>query len=459
MGITANLFFTTTDPENCLDYRIRPSEVQQSAQEARWNDLRDFLVEKLQSLAGYSISSWLQGSYKFGTQIRPAKPTQEFDIDLGIYYRWPGDPTEGKYLPSELKSLVQDSLESYAGNDENDAEEVTDPKERCSRIRFKDSFHIDVPTYHLDAGRDARTLATETNSWEVSDPKSIYIWWKEKFDDATRPRARRLVRYLKMWAALKFEDTKRPSSIMLTVLLAEALASLDTTRLAGDDEFLHACSAAILNTLRSSQTVKNPIDSTENLNRLNADSSADLVNKLDTLVSTAARAVAATSKADSAEIWSEIFEHFFPMTDEIATDSKAGAIVVMAFDPQVDIQIKNGHRTTLVQNAVSGIPKGCELTFSLANAFQLPRGAQVSWTVRNSGEAEAANDLGHTRLGFSTVETSAYKGAHYMDVTIRLNGRTIGRRRVPVKITGLGLPLRNPPRPAYAGRKFVRNSN
>lgn len=455
MGIAASLFFSTNEPANCLDYRIRPSDEQETAQTARWNDLRDFLLGELQNLSGYPMSSWLQGSYKFGTQIRPAKPTQEFDIDLGIYYRWSGEPEDSKYFPEELKGFVQDRLKVYADDSDNDAEEVSQPKERCSRISFKDSFHIDVPTYHLDAAREKRTLATETKGWEESDPKAIYVWWKAKFDDVARPRARRLVRYLKMWAALKFDDARRPSSIMLTVLLANALAEIDTSRLAGDDEFLYACSSQMLKVLKVSLVVRNPVNTDENLNRLDASAAKEFVNSLDSLVSTAARAVVASTVPDSAEIWSEIFEHFFPMTEEVATDARTGALVVAQFDPVVKIEVKRGDNRQIVTNVVGNIPKGCQLTFWLDNAMHLPQGAEVSWTVRNTGEAESYNDLGHTKRGTTVVENSMYRGTHFMDVKVRLNGRTIGRRRVPVQINGLGIPLRNPPRPAYANRRFI----
>lgn len=454
MGLAASLFFSTSDPENCLDYRIRPSTEQETAQTERWNDLRDFLLGELHTLSGCSMSSWLQGSYKFGTQIRPATPTQEFDIDLGVYYRWSGEPEDGAHYPEDLKAFVQDSLQAYANDQEKDAEEVTDPKERCSRIRFKDSFHIDVPAYHLDTARDARALATETKGWEESDPKAIYVWWKEKFDDIARPRARRLVRYLKMWAALKFDDVKRPSSIFLTVLLANALTEIDADNLAGDDEFLHACSAEMLRVLRRSMIVVNPVNTNEDLNRLDATTKKEFLNGLDAFVATSSRAISATTKPDSAEIWSEIFEHFFPMTEEAATDARTGALVVAQFDPVVKVEVKMGDRSRIFTNAVVSIPKGCELTFWLDNALHLPRGAEVFWTVRNTGEAETFNDLGHTKRGPNVVENSMYKGTHYMDVQVRLNGRTIGRRRVPVQITGLGRPLRNPPRPAYANRRF-----
>ncbi len=36
-----------------------------------------------------------------------------------------------------------------------------------------------------------------------------------------------------------------------------------------------------------------------------------------------------------------------------------------------------------------------------------------------------------------------------MDVVVKLNGRQVGRRRVKVRVSGLGMPLRNPRRPAW----------
>lgn len=32
------------------------------------------------------MSTWLQGFYKSGTQIRPWESGAEFDIDLGLYF-------------------------------------------------------------------------------------------------------------------------------------------------------------------------------------------------------------------------------------------------------------------------------------------------------------------------------------------------------------------------------------
>jgi hypothetical protein len=65
-----------------------------------------------------------------------------------------------------------------------------------------------------------------------------------------------------------------------------------------------------------------------------------------------------------------------------------------------------------ISNTLGPIPKGCDITFSLANYHALPAGAVVSWMVRNSGkEAEDKNDLGHrVGEGFSVSRDSAYRG-------------------------------------------------
>jgi hypothetical protein len=59
MGIAASLFYSTSDTENCLDWRVRPSDEQYDAQKERWNDLADYLRDDLAQRSGCSIASWL----------------------------------------------------------------------------------------------------------------------------------------------------------------------------------------------------------------------------------------------------------------------------------------------------------------------------------------------------------------------------------------------------------------
>src|SRR3569623_117743 len=103
MSRAARLFNSKSDQS--LYARITPSADQFATQQARWNDLADFLKSRLKDDAGYPTSTWLQGSYKFDTQIRPWESGAEFDIDLGLYFEWAGDDESGDYEPDGFKEL------------------------------------------------------------------------------------------------------------------------------------------------------------------------------------------------------------------------------------------------------------------------------------------------------------------------------------------------------------------
>jgi hypothetical protein len=157
MGAAAALFFSANDSEKqTLHRRITTSDEQFEEQQERWNALADYLVDDLKERSGYSLRTWLQGSYKSATQVRPVRLGEEFDIDLGVYYQWEGAAQDGRHRPKKLKSFVQAGLEDYAQDHPDEVLAVTPAKIRCCRIQFKNGFHIDVPGYHLDPQRDAR---------------------------------------------------------------------------------------------------------------------------------------------------------------------------------------------------------------------------------------------------------------------------------------------------------------
>lgn len=113
MGIAASQFFSANDADKqTLSKRIAPSDDQMTDQRERWDALAEHLKDDLATVSGYPMQHWLQGSYKFGTQIRPARMRHEFDIDLGIYYCWAGKAEQGKYTALQFKTFVQDSLKN-----------------------------------------------------------------------------------------------------------------------------------------------------------------------------------------------------------------------------------------------------------------------------------------------------------------------------------------------------------
>ncbi len=462
MGAAAALFHSSNSDNQTLHHRIKPSAEQLEEQQDRWNELAEFLEPELRKRTGYSTRTWLQGSYKFRTQIRPVRMTEEFDIDLGFYFVWDGNPSDGLYGPKALKDFIQESLEEFAKNTEG-VKGVATPKPRCARIRYSNSFHIDIPTYHL-SGTDERSLATEHDHWEDSDPKAIYTWFKDAFTDADRSKVRRLIRYAKAWAALKFKLAERPSSILLTVLIADAALELGLDNLGSEDEAFANIVSSVLTRVRYNHRVPNPVAPTsEDLGaRLSPEQWSDFIAKLGDLDEVAVRALTAESERAAADIWEQAFEHLFPMPAvEVDETKSTTSLPALRFMPEISVTAtprNNRHKTIADMNRIGPIPRNCTIVFEVVNSSQLPPGSEVHWVVRNEGRAaELENDLGHVSgKGLRMDEHSAYHGRHFMDCTVKRYGITIAFRRVPVEINSLEAPPRNPARrPAWT---TLRNS-
>jgi hypothetical protein len=460
MGIASSLFFSSNDTDKqTLHRRITPSDEQVAEQQDRWNELREHLVADLRTETGCAIRTWLQGSYKFGTQIRPPSRNDEFDIDLGVFVCWPGHAENGPHEPGHLRRVLQNSLQAYSSSNEavRGLEKLMKP--RCGRIHYAGDFHIDIPIYHLDPDAGRRTLATD-NGWETSDPKALYVWFKDKFDDTTRVKVRRQIRYLKCWAALKWRiDQGRPSSVLLTVLAAEAFAAIPEDQIGTDDETLLRLLRKISDRAARGMRIANPSNSYEDLNRLTPEQWDAFCKGLHDFIGIAASACAADNEIEAADLWSQAFAHFFPMPDiktGIVSDSlqKSMSLVPIAV-PDINVHAvgkKNANVRYDGRNGIGPIPKGCDVTFEIADPGKLKPGTVIDWMVRNEGgEAEMVNDLGHRAgSGLRASRDSAYIGTHYMDCILRKNGRIYGVRRVPVRIAGVSLPPRNPAKkPAY----------
>jgi hypothetical protein len=271
MGISATLFYSSNDTEKqTLHRRITPSDQQMADQQTRWNELADHLIAELRITSGKPIRTWLQGSYKYATQIRPPSKGEEFDIDLGVFFSWVGDAEDGDLTHVDLRRLTQTSLLAYAETAEGVLSVDMPAKPRCMRIHYDGDFHIDVPCYHLDPSADMRTLAAK-GGWEISDPKAIYLWFQGLFDGSTRAKVRRHIRYPKCWAGLKWKIVAgRPSSVLLTVLVADACTEIGANNLGVDDDTLLAILRKISARLVRADEVYNPINESENLNRLGA---------------------------------------------------------------------------------------------------------------------------------------------------------------------------------------------
>lgn len=457
MGHAARLL--CGNAEETLHSRICPTTEQRDFLREQWNGLAEHLKAALNSDYGLPVSTWIQGSYKYGTLLRPVSKHDEFDVDLGVYFEWSSTETSNP-SPRQLREWVQRELHAYAAVTPEVRAVEEPPKERCSRTRYASQFHIDTPVYHLDRATDYRRLATWEGAWEDKDPKPLYTWFKEAVPEDRRDQLRRIIRYLKAWTAITFVDADgaRPSSTMLSVLAAEAFAEclVEGSVATADDDVLAEIIAKVWERLSSNQCVTNPADEREDLNRVDSDSWGECLRRFEELSSVAERAIKAEDEAAAAFIWAEAFSYLMPLADsaeqEIVESSQRSAIVTL---PNVLVQVydSSGRYLHSHENAVPLVAKGRTLRFSISNPQIVPDYATVEWTVRNSDtEAATIGDLGHRRSGIRMLtvdETTQYSGQHYMDCVVRVNGQIFALRRVPVVVSASALPARNAPRPQY----------
>lgn len=464
MGKASRLFNGSAD--QTLIGRVTPTSDQREFLQKHWNDLAEHLKKTLGPRHGYAISTWLQGSYKYATLIKPVHADEEYDVDVGVYFEW-DDEEDIEPTPKQLRDWVQAEMLEYEKSCVELKKVEVPAKERCSRASYIRQFHIDTPVYHLNPDSDVRRLACLSDKWEHSDPKAIYKWFKDAVSGDDRDQLRRLVRYLKAWAAVSFDDAadSRPSSIFLTVVATEAYQALWPQRLLGmdDDDALVAVIKKMRDRLFDERKVANPIDDDEDLNRMSADGWNGFLPRLTSLQDIAERADEADDEPSAALIWSEAFSFLMPLpeTDEVEIVDESSGRAVMQL-PEIDVEVFTGDPKRSIarhRNEVPGVAKDCSLVLTIVNPHVVPEFATVEWTVRNEGqEADARSDLGHRRVGMrllSTDEHTAYVGRHFMDCIVRLNGQVYAVRRVPVTIRDVQHVQRNPPKPAYTKLKSL----
>jgi hypothetical protein len=458
LGKAASLFYGAG--EQTLLKRVTPTTEQREFLQTQWNALADHLKQALYTDYGYPISTWLQGSYKYGTLIRPVHMDEEYDVDVGIYFQWENDGNATP-APTQLRDWVQRELLVFKSLNADVKNISEPPKERCSRAIYEKKFHIDTPVYHLEKSTDTRRLACLTGAWEDSDPKAIYEWFKNVAGGDDREQLRRLIRYLKGWAAVAFVESAaaRPSSILLTVLAAESFEKHLLSRAVGldDEDALITIIQDLHERLFGDRVVPNPIDDSEDLNRIPDEYWNVFLTNLQALRNAAENAEAEQDEAAAALAWSEFFSFLMPLPPaqevEVVEEDSGRAIMVL---PEIEIQVFDRATKKPIgkyRNEIPSVTKDCDLTFKIVNPHVIPEYASVEWTVRNDGEeSDYIGDLGHRRMGIRMLEAdehTAYAGLHFMDCVVRLNGQIYAVRRVPVTVKDINYPARNPPRPAY----------
>jgi len=166
-----------------------------------------------------------QGSFSMGTIIKPLNG--EYDIDIGVYLKgysnwqrdWPKPEIVSYWLTSALKNHTSIPLVN---------------KRNCIRVTYKPiniendvSYHVDLPIYcdyinFLEQKKTRIGITGETQWSNKSNPIKFTEWFFEKCKKNKKDKGQliRLVKYMKAWKEHINIDSKFPSGMAFTVLLA-----------------------------------------------------------------------------------------------------------------------------------------------------------------------------------------------------------------------------------------------
>lgn len=446
MGKAASLF-NGAGPQTLIN-RVTPTGAQREFLQVQWNALAEHLRVNLAEKSGFPVHTWLQGSYKYGTLLRPVQTCDEYDVDVGVYFEW-RDGSKGK-TALELREMVQLEVSRYQATCSNLLKVESPAKERCSRAIYSGRFHIDIPVYHLEPRKGMRRLACLSGEWEESDPKAFHQWFKAAFDADNRELVRRLIRYLKAWVAIAFESAPeaRPSSILLTVLVADAFESVRRKYwgVPPDDDALIAVVKKIFSRLHQSSFVACPVDRRENLNRIPLDSWSTFMIRLRCLRDVAERAEQAIDEMSAALAWSEPFSFLMPLPGvasfEFFDEESASPLFPV---PDIDIEMMTQYGRKAGQehcNSIPGVSLGSVLHLSIARPSELTDHTSVEWLVRYSDDGLlGAGVLGEREIGIRMIAKKIVlkrAGLHHISCVIRGNGRALAARNVQVLVLNKG---------------------
>lgn len=266
---------TTTVSDDILTRLLAAIQVPDSRYEAAntaYLSLCEWLGRPESSLKVASPSTYLQGSFRLGTAIRPLTDDDDYDVDVVCSLAW----TKSQLSPVELKRRVGVEIKAYSKR-----HGMKRPSEgrRCWTQDYADDaqFHIDTLPALPDPSRqrlllEARGLSSEwvdlaiaitdktdpnynviNDRWPLSNPKGYASWFERRMEATLRSRreaialreAKRLediptyrarvplqsaIQLLKFHRNVMFIDDNenKPISVIITTLAAQSYSNEGT---------------------------------------------------------------------------------------------------------------------------------------------------------------------------------------------------------------------------------------
>lgn len=249
-----------------------------------------------------------QGSFEMGTVIRPIEG--DYDLDDGMYLQCIGDDPSKWPSTATVQGWVVDAVDGYTKGDPK-------KKKMCVRVPYEGGYHIDIPAYGKDEFGTTRVYEKDTapSDFDESNPVALVDWFKER--KKSHEDVRDLVRFFKAWRDYKKGALLKLKSVMMTILVAERIASNERYDQAVVNT-ARACEAYI----RAGGLISKPVAPFEDLTAgWTTDDRTSIADAFKALADRGTDAISAESERAGALIWQKQFGGRFPVPD--SEDSKS----------------------------------------------------------------------------------------------------------------------------------------
>ena len=212
--------------------------------EQKHNQLVRASLNVAEQLSEEKVKFLTQGSFSYKTLNKPQHtPTQQMDLDDGVYFRMSNIDDKIKLNSSLLFSYIEQQISPLVEIHNN---WKMKKKSTCVRVEIDDEKHIDLPLYIVPdeeflkdkmlarqthaslntfnlLGFDNIYMAHRKDDWVQSDPRKIIKW--VEYCTGKYGRYRELCRIIKAWRDHQWKESPW-SSICIMRMVDMALASL-----------------------------------------------------------------------------------------------------------------------------------------------------------------------------------------------------------------------------------------
>jgi hypothetical protein len=269
--------------------------------------VRDYL-EGHEDMKGRNPKTFLQGSYKLHTAVKPQREDGSYDVDVVMLANLDDIRSNGGNSVDWLTDVLSEN-DRY--KNKIDQSKIN---ARCVRLQYENDFHMDIiPAHPGDDQKDGIILVP--HDWKKSHPHGFKEWCLNKQKD-TNDYFYTTVRLLKWWRNLKWGDEGHPKSILLTTLVGnnipadgESIDKVFIKTIIGMNSYLsqHAFVPKINNPSLSSENISASWSLTDFI---------EFKSRLSGAAVAAQKALDSRDEQETIDIWNseELFNGSFPKT-------------------------------------------------------------------------------------------------------------------------------------------------